>query len=71
MTSLPASFSPFPLPPPPHAHTLIPARLQLKLLPNPFEDPKIRKVLAKEDRVEMVKELFKLLAKQAGGGKKK
>ena len=49
----------------------MPARLQLKLLPNPFEDPKIRKVLAKEDRVEMVKELFKLLAKQAGGGKKK
>jgi len=39
----------------------------LKLLPNPFEDPKIRKVLAKEDRVEMVKELFKLLQKGGGG----
>ena len=59
-----------------HSHTrthgaLPSSNLQLKLLPNPFEDPKIRKVLAKEDRVEMVKELFKLLAKQAGGGKKK
>ena len=41
--------------------------MQLKLLPNPFEDPKIRKVLAKEDRVEMVKELFKLLQKEGGG----
>jgi Leucine-rich repeat (LRR) protein len=41
---------------------------ELKLLPNPFEDPKVRKVLAKEDRVEMVKELFKLL-KGKGGGK--
>ena len=39
------------------------------MLPNPFEDPKVRKLLAKEDRVEMVKELFKLL--KGGKGKRR
>jgi hypothetical protein len=39
------------------------------MLPNPIEDPKVRKILAKDNRVELVKELFKYLAKS--GGKKK
>ena len=43
---------------------------QLKLLPNPLMDKKVLKVLAKDDRVELVKELFKLLAKTKKGGKK-
>lgn len=51
------------------SHSSIPCP-QLKLLPNPILDKKVLKVLAKDDRVEMVKELFKLLAK-GGGGKGK